>query len=89
MQRVVRVIATVTLLAAVLSGSSSLAAQREPVRRGGSATVFARFIAWVNSRLSPPIGSDSRLSPPIGAPQPQPESRLSPPIGIEPPPTTP
>lgn len=43
-------------------------------------SLFERFIAYVQSKLSPPIPvPQGRLSPPIGA-----EGRLSPPIPVAP-----
>jgi hypothetical protein len=74
MRKGVRTIAAVTLLAVALSGSTTSAAQRRtdhPASRGDT-TVFARFIVWVNSRLSPPIGITD----------PPPESRQSPPSAV-------
>jgi hypothetical protein len=78
MRKAVRVIAAVTLLAVALSGSTALAAQRGTNHRASRHTsVFARFIIWINSRLSPPIGvtepePEGRVSPPVGATLPSP-----------------
>ncbi|MFL6246483.1 MAG: hypothetical protein ACJ74H_10700 [Thermoanaerobaculia bacterium] len=59
MRKGVRVIAAVTLLAAALSGQTVFAAQRTDLgasRAAAKANVFGRFVVWINSRLSPPIG---------------------------------
>jgi hypothetical protein len=73
MRKAVRFIAAATLLAIIVSGSTTFAAQRESAMRRGGA--FARLMVWINSRISPPIGvpqSDSRISPPIGVTPPPP-----------------
>jgi hypothetical protein len=79
MRKAVRLIAAVTLLAVALSGSTALAAQRGTNHRAsrGHKSVFARFIIWINSRLSPPIGvtdpePEGCVLPPIGATLPPP-----------------
>lgn len=71
MRKAVGLIAAVTLLAAALSGNTLYAAQR--LDRGTSrreTSVFARFVVWINSRLSPPVGVAP--PPPPVAPDDQP-----------------
>ena len=79
MRKGVRVFVAISLLVALFSGSTALAASRD----SKDVSLFARFLAWVTNGLwSPPIGAPSpngRLSPPIGSPQPN--GRLYPPIG--------
>ncbi len=65
------------LILCLVVSSQLLAAP--PVRMS---SLFARWLAYVQSKLSPPLpGSEGRLSPPI----PVAHSKISPPIGGAPP----
>lgn len=76
----IRRIRGVALVLCIVGASHLTAAQA-----GDRPLLFARFLTYVESKLSPPWpGEPSKLTPP----RPRTQGRLSPPIGITPPPET-